>query len=284
MAGRPACPKDAGVPERRCKVNMDKTTASQVNQWKARAEAAQARIAELETRLSDLCDVTGAKHHGMGWLLPFYNADGTHEMLIPQECIERRRAAAIRIRELEARIAELKVKVGEDGESMIAMMFRIRELEAVKSHLESQLARVQAEAAKMREAVTDAGRWIDGVAIEMSLIPSAVPILSRITDALECSAGRDLLERLERAEAIVAKLPKTADGVPIYPGITLYPPCGHEPFVVSSHFDEHTCLQGSCREEEWGENDYHDVYYKRYSVERCYSTRAAAEAVKGGAK
>ncbi len=110
-----------------------------------------------------------------------------------------------------------------------------------------------------------------------------------------------IISRLERAEAdkkaleaerdalkaVVAKLPLTADGVPIVPGMTVYPPCGHNAPVVPSNYqpvvvDKVDCWEGQCKWEDWGENDYYDTGPRKYSPDQCYSTREAAIAAKSG--
>jgi hypothetical protein len=82
----------------------------------------------------------------------------------------------------------------------------------------------------------------------------------------------ELARRLAEAEAIVAKLPKTADGVPITPGMELWGSLGwnNEPAKATLRG---TYAEGySVGTPEWGMNVRPEV--------ECYSTREAAEAAK----
>jgi len=69
----------------------------------------------------------------------------------------------------------------------------------------------------------------------------------------------DLQAEVERMKAIVAKLPKTADGVPVVPGMTIFEPPDWTPFVASGVSVFPDCPQ-------------HNMYAQ------CYSTLNAAEA------
>ena len=77
-------------------------------------------------------------------------------------------------------------------------------------------------------------------------------------------------DEIERLRAIVDKLPKTADGVPVLPGMTLWDSVWiNKPFVVHS-------LLVFCPEaarSEWTTND------GEVDPGQCYSTREAAEKV-----
>ena len=112
--------------------------------------------------------------------------------------------------------------------------------------------------------------------------------MSRATDRLEIIAAffetierpvsavrvRQAIVEINSLQAIVDKLPKTADGVPVVPGMVLYSSqfiCGHfrhPEIVVSLHpyADEHVSgwMSGALGEEE------------------LYSTREAAEAAHKG--
>jgi len=87
-----------------------------------------------------------------------------------------------------------------------------------------------------------------------------------------------ILRAWEADRAIVAKLPKTADGVPLVAGLELWPPCGHSSFITCKTLDRHICSEGKCVQEDFGENDYHDVTYRRHDLQSCYSTLATREA------
>ena len=99
--------------------------------------------------------------------------------------------------------------------------------------------------------------------------------LARLQTALEAIeiSYKGMQERAEEAEAVVEKLPKTADGVSIVPGMTVY-------IFVGGHIDERevrgpyglACLlvreparHGAC------EGTRHEL------AGSCYSTREAAE-------
>lgn len=89
---------------------------------------------------------------------------------------------------------------------------------------------------------------------------------------------RDALRtRVAQLEAIVAKLPTTADGVPVVPGEHVYREC-------------YKCAKGWRESDIWAfsvlpmshcarTNHQDRLYY--YLVSDCYSTRAAAEAAAG---
>jgi hypothetical protein len=76
-------------------------------------------------------------------------------------------------------------------------------------------------------------------------------------------AGR-VVGELERLRAIVDRLPVTADGVPVAPGMTIYEPASKygapvEPFVANAVYA-------------FTDAPLHNIYRE------CYSTREAAEA------
>lgn len=74
-------------------------------------------------------------------------------------------------------------------------------------------------------------------------------------------------ERIAKLEAVMAKLPKTADGVPVVPGMILYGP---------NQFDE---IQEHYTELEVNGDPLHCQV-----CGNCYSTRAAAEAAQAGVR
>jgi len=82
-------------------------------------------------------------------------------------------------------------------------------------------------------------------------------------------AGQD--REIKRLQAIVDKLPKTSDGVPVVPGMMLW-----DPVWIDRSFAVHS-LDVYCpeaRRSEWVVEGYVDV-------SQCFSTQAAAEAAKG---
>jgi len=78
--------------------------------------------------------------------------------------------------------------------------------------------------------------------------------------------------RAEAAEAVVAKLPKTADGVPITPDMNLYSTIADYDFGCIAFRYEPDDFQIACR-------DVRGVDFE-LRAEQCYSTREAAEAAK----
>jgi len=79
-------------------------------------------------------------------------------------------------------------------------------------------------------------------------------------------AVEELIVEAKRLQAIVDKLPKTADGAPIVPGMEVWLP-GHPryPGEVETDFSVNPCV-------DWPE--------KIYNPTKLYSTREAAEAVR----
>ncbi len=89
-------------------------------------------------------------------------------------------------------------------------------------------------------------------------------------------------DEIERLQAIVAKLPKTADGVPVVPGVDA---------VFWAGGDKRNCLvplQASNCHYVLGPEGYVRHSIKKHhsdekvSIRKCYSTREAAEAAKEG--
>lgn len=81
-------------------------------------------------------------------------------------------------------------------------------------------------------------------------------------------------DRIEALEAIVEKLPKTADGVPVVPGMELWG-LGHDDHVW-------TC-KVSNRWEKYEHMSSAGPYLIHHDEIDCYSTYAAAETAKEGA-
>jgi hypothetical protein len=104
---------------------------------------------------------------------------------------------------------------------------------------------------------------------------SVEELVNRPSYAVVEELARRLAEaeaRAEAAEADVAKLPKTADGVPITPGMELWGSLGwnNEPAKATLRG---TYAEGySVGTPEWGMNVRPEV--------ECYSTREAAESAK----
>lgn len=74
----------------------------------------------------------------------------------------------------------------------------------------------------------------------------------------------ELEEKVAELQAIVDKLPRTADGVPVVPGMVLHYRRGWQ--VLGAMVGEYADREG----------DWHCV-----AIDDCYSTRQAAEAAKG---
>lgn len=92
--------------------------------------------------------------------------------------------------------------------------------------------------------------------------------------------ARDVAGAYERMNVRVS-VPMTKDGVLVFLGMTVYPPCGHrKPLMPSCFMPEQvkgvSCWEGSCRRELYGENNYHESYPTNYPVEQCFSTLEAA--------
>ncbi len=91
---------------------------------------------------------------------------------------------------------------------------------------------------------------------------------------------RAALARAERAEAIVAKLPFTADGVPIVPGMdyVFHPDYLDQPrnMWLDEEFNARLSNSFSCLK--------HPTEDRRIKAGDCYSTREAALAAREGAK
>jgi hypothetical protein len=85
---------------------------------------------------------------------------------------------------------------------------------------------------------------------------------------------KELGERAQAAEAIVAKLPKTADGVPIVPDMTLYAATGWGAQVCALHTFQRREFDGVTPNIE----GIFDGRATSFPATRCYSTREAAEA------
>ncbi len=86
-----------------------------------------------------------------------------------------------------------------------------------------------------------------------------------------CShSGSLMLAKIERLQAIIDKLPKTADGVPVVPGMILF-----DPVWIDRHFpiEELLVYCPDATRSEWHDGEV--------DVSQCYSTKAAAKAAKG---
>jgi hypothetical protein len=88
----------------------------------------------------------------------------------------------------------------------------------------------------------------------------------------DCLALGAVLDEIERLRAIVAKLPKTADGAPVVPGMTL--------FYIHPKGKVYSVLIGFDLDETWV-NYAANGDRARLGIGDCYSTRAAAEAAGG---
>lgn len=76
-----------------------------------------------------------------------------------------------------------------------------------------------------------------------------------------------------------AALPKTADGVTIVPGMTVFDIVGHE--IEPRWLIKIACSRGQCLTPPYyGENDYYEpAEPTQYRSAQCYSTLAAAQSV-----
>lgn len=120
-----------------------------------------------------------------------------------------------------------------------------------------------------------------------SKLPEEVKAMARETIALVLADTRErmsalrnenlaLARRVGAAEQIMARLPKTADGVPVVPGMTLHVDTGMGVYEMRTFnrldFDRKTVvlqLLGTVGD------TAHEVCF---GVSRCYSTREAADA------
>lgn len=117
---------------------------------------------------------------------------------------------------------------------------------------------------------------------EIERLRNSVTVLQKSNDLYRESFGETIAE-LERLRAIVDKLPKTADGVPMHPGAIVWtnPGCPDDPqkTMVTSVINFVACgapdgeqsirtpLDDCCPDCDEG-----------FQASECYSTRAAAEA------
>lgn len=85
-------------------------------------------------------------------------------------------------------------------------------------------------------------------------------------------------DELDRLHAIVERLPKTADGVVVVPGMTVYEVRASRPGEPYEMRDFRTTTP-----DEQGYSTFHwETGYSAIGrLDRCYSTREAAEAAKG---
>ena len=106
----------------------------------------------------------------------------------------------------------------------------------------------------------------------------------RMPGEFECSSFEDefqgfsesmqcLRNQLARLQAIVDKLPKTADGVPVVPGMRLYP---LHPIDLEAHIEDYGTVTVALWDENSGVHLIHG--YDSFRVGNCYSTKEAAEA------
>lgn len=96
-------------------------------------------------------------------------------------------------------------------------------------------------------------------------------IVIRLRDIRTTHAdAREAADEIERLRAIVGRLPKTADGVPVVSGDKVYWFSHYDP---SKPILELTFRNGQSA-------SLHNPYRESHHVCRCYSTRAAAEAAR----
>lgn len=96
------------------------------------------------------------------------------------------------------------------------------------------------------------------------------PIAAAVVEALNQSAT--LTARVKRLEEIVARLPHTADGVPvIFDGMTLFCPKGHEHKMTHAR-NRLYCCTGEC----WSDGCQGDSGSGTgYPFEKCFAARAS---------
>jgi hypothetical protein len=138
-----------------------------------------------------------------------------------------------------------------------------------------------------KEAWHSSGAWMISCEncshVEVSGCSPGVAMIEWNTRAPDATLAAVTAER-DRYKAIVDQLPKTADGVPITPGMLLWPPCGHVPLMhMPVHTDPVECYGKGCKGEPYyGDNDYYEPGEATiYKPEKCYSTREAALAANG---
>jgi hypothetical protein len=108
-----------------------------------------------------------------------------------------------------------------------------------------------------------------------SMTDPTVAALLRKCTVKAATVGHPILARLAAAEAIVGRLPKTADGVPATPDMTLFCPNGHQIEPNLYYFDcSAACESGDCVQLE----DFGYESPTGYTIAECYSTRAALAA------
>lgn len=81
-----------------------------------------------------------------------------------------------------------------------------------------------------------------------------------------------MMERLRAAEAIVAKLPRTADGIPVTPGMYVYKMYPGDVVSYGWRVDDYMMARSSAKD---------NVDSNRFVIEGFYSTREAARAAQG---
>ena len=100
--------------------------------------------------------------------------------------------------------------------------------------------------------------------------------MSEMSEQLRAIAGvcrdwnmelRKAADEIDRMQAIVDRLPKTADGVPMYVGMKVWVRCENRPDVAFRSF---TILDIDGQ-------TVGDVFSRLVKFEDCYSTREAAE-------
>jgi len=85
----------------------------------------------------------------------------------------------------------------------------------------------------------------------------------------------ELARRVEDLEAIVAKLPKTADGVPIVPGMTVWEARGRDVYRMKNFRATLPDAEG------FSESNWEKGWSSVCRLDRIFSTEAAALAAKG---
>lgn len=185
---------------------------------------------------------------------------------------------------------EWLAEVKEEGENdsrvvdILAPAWRIG-WDACTEQMQSRIAELEAQAAAMREVLTDIRKYVLGEsAAECGecdhsvgfTCPTCTARYQWIPDALKPVAGRALLDEVKRLREIVGKLPKTADGVPVAPGMELFHCCGKR--LSNAMFFQSACYFGDNPQKCF----HDDNSGARRIAEWCdvYSTRESAQAAK----
>jgi hypothetical protein len=96
---------------------------------------------------------------------------------------------------------------------------------------------------------------------------------SKRFELVSCELLEQAADLIEQQAATLAKLEKTADGVPVVPGVRLHPM-----YPLDAEYDVEDGDDYATAELCYRENLSGDVLHDELDPSKCYSTRAAAEA------